>query len=65
MALWLDLGRDSDAAAARALAAGVLVNPESRYRLDRQCGTHVRLGFTGQTPAENRAGLKALFSAIG
>jgi GntR family transcriptional regulator/MocR family aminotransferase len=64
MALWLDLGRDSDAVSAHALSRGVLVNPESHYRLEGKTGTHLRLGFTGQTTAENRAGLKALFSAM-
>lgn len=64
MALWLDVGIDSNAAAARAARAGVHLYPESHYRLDGKPGTHLRLGFSGQTTAENRAGLKALFGAL-
>lgn len=65
MALWINLGENSDRAAAKALEVGVNVHPESRYRLSEKAGTHLRLGFTGQTEAENRAGLKALFGALG
>jgi len=64
MALWLDVGLDSNVAAARAAAAGVQLYPESSYRLDRRAGTHLRLGYTGQTPAENRSGLRALFASL-
>lgn len=64
MALWLDVGMNADRAGALATEAGVLLVPESRFRLDGKTGTHLRLGFSGQTPAENRAGLKALFAAL-
>jgi GntR family transcriptional regulator / MocR family aminotransferase len=61
MALWLNTGSDSDKLAAKALTRGVSVTPESTYRLDGQSGTHLRLGFSGQTPEENNKALNLLF----
>jgi hypothetical protein len=37
-----------------------LVYPEQNYRFGGKTGTHIRLGFSGQTPSENAAGLRAL-----
>lgn len=62
MALWLNTGIDSEKLARRARENGVLVYPEANYLVEAGAGTHLRLGFSGQTPAENRAGLQALFS---
>ena len=61
MALWLNTGSDSDKLTAKALTRGVSVTPESTYRLDGQYGTHLRLGFSGQTPEENNKALNLLF----
>lgn len=61
MALWLDIGENSDRIAVKALERKVFVIPESRYRLDGKAGTHLRLGFSGFTPEENRRSLAALF----
>jgi GntR family transcriptional regulator/MocR family aminotransferase len=64
MALWLDVGRHAPTVASRALKQGVHVYSENHYRLDGKPGTHLRLGFSGQTPTENLAGLRALFAAL-
>jgi len=64
MALWLNLNRDSGKVAKRASENGVLVYPEKNYRVEKGSGTHLRLGFSGQAPGENMAGLRALFSAL-
>ena len=64
MAIWLDTGEDSKKLTERARQKGVLVYPEQNYSLNNKPGTHLRLGFSGQTPAENRSGLKALFSVL-
>ena len=64
MAVWVDFHRDSRALAARAEKSGVLVQGEYRYRLDGRAGTHLRLGFSGQTPRENHAGLEELARLI-
>jgi GntR family transcriptional regulator / MocR family aminotransferase len=64
MALWLNVHRNSTLLAERAMRAGALVNPERSYRCDGKDGEHLRLGFTGQTPEENVAGLEALFSVF-
>lgn len=65
MALWLDCGVDSDAVAREASARKVLVTPESRYRFSGpRRGTHLRLGYASQTPAEIRAGTALLLEAI-
>lgn len=61
MALWLDTGVDSHVLAKRGLSRGVSVVPESWYRLDGETRTHLRLGFSSQTPEENARGLKLLF----
>lgn len=61
MALWLDINRDSKTFEALARRNGILVNPESRFRVDRAQGRHLRLGFSGKTPEENDAALEALF----
>jgi GntR family transcriptional regulator/MocR family aminotransferase len=61
MALWLNLSCDSFQFAEVAKRHGIYVNPEANYRLDQHPGTHLRLGFSGQTPLENRAGLNVLF----
>lgn len=64
MALWLDIGRDSTKLAHLAHRNGIAINPESNFRLDKKAGSHLRLGFSGQTPEENKLGLQALFSLI-
>lgn len=64
MALWLDVGMNADKAAALAGKGSVFVYPESHYRIDGKTGSHIRLGFSGQTSQENKAGLSALFAAI-
>ena len=63
MALWLNIGVNSHSFANKALDK-VMLNPENIYRLDDKIGTHLRLGFSGQTVSENSAGLEALFSAL-
>ncbi len=60
MAIWLDAGENSSKLAARAIEERILVYPEQNYLLSGKTGRHLRLGFSGQTPAENAAGLKAL-----
>jgi DNA-binding transcriptional MocR family regulator len=60
MALWLNTGEDSSSLAMRAREKKILLHPERNFLLDSKDGTHLRLGFSGQTPAENIAGLKAL-----
>lgn len=60
MAIWLDTGMNSTLLAARARDMGILVYPEQNYLLSGKAGTHLRLGFSGQTPSENAAGLRAL-----
>ena len=64
MALWLDIGRDSKVFSASAKRHSLLLNPESAYRLDERIGTHLRLGFSGQTPSENSHALAQLFSLL-
>lgn len=64
MALWMNLGEDSYDFSERARKGKIIVNPEINFRLDGVRGTHLRLGFSGQTPEENKQGLKALFSLI-
>ena len=61
MALWLDVGVDTDRLAAEALKRGVYVTPESWHQIQKKPGNHLRLGFSGQTCDENTRGLKALF----
>jgi GntR family transcriptional regulator / MocR family aminotransferase len=60
MAIWLDTGEDSSKLAARAKEEKIIVYPEQNYLFNGKPGTHLRLGFSGQTPQENTAGLKAL-----
>lgn len=62
MALWLETKRNSFILSERAAKKGVLVNAEARFRVDAKAGTHLRLGFSGQTPQENSRGLEELFS---
>ena len=65
MALWLDCGVDSDAAAREASARKVLVTPESNFRFaGARTGTHLRLGYASQTHQEIRAGTALLLDAI-
>jgi GntR family transcriptional regulator/MocR family aminotransferase len=64
MALWLNLNRNSKNATELLRKSGILVNAEAEYRLDKPVGTHLRLGFSGQTPAENDTALAALFAAL-
>jgi len=64
MALWLDISTNSQKFAEKAKTHRILVNPESHFRLDGQPGTHLRLGFSGQTPNENKRGLEALFKLL-
>jgi GntR family transcriptional regulator/MocR family aminotransferase len=64
MALWLDINRDSERIAKRAAEIGVRVYPESNYQVEKSIGNHLRIGFSGQTPEENEAGLKKLFSVF-
>lgn len=60
MALWLDVKSDSKRLAEAAQKRKILVSSESQFRWDGKPGTHLRLGFSGQTPAENAKGLEAL-----
>jgi GntR family transcriptional regulator/MocR family aminotransferase len=60
MALWLNTGEDAHRLADRARQQKINVYPETLYQVKPSYGTHLRLGFTGQTEAENREGLKAL-----
>lgn len=60
MAIWLDTGEDSSKLAARAKEVKIVVYPEQNFLFSGKAGTHLRLGFSGQTPSENSAGLKAL-----
>lgn len=60
MAIWLDTGENSSKLAAKAKDEKILVYPEQNYHFSGKPGTHLRLGFSGQTPSENAAGLKAL-----
>jgi GntR family transcriptional regulator/MocR family aminotransferase len=60
MALWLNLNQDSLRISQLARSKGIYINPESNYCLQTYRGTHLRLGFSGQSPNENRAGLNAL-----
>ncbi len=64
MALWLNTCKNSQRIFERAKRDGILVHPEANYRLDGGTGTHLRLGFSGQTPEENRAGLERLFRIL-
>jgi DNA-binding transcriptional MocR family regulator len=64
MAFWLETGQDSTLLAKRAQAIGVQVYPERDYTLKSGRGTHLRLGFSGQTEEENNRGLSALFSVF-
>ena len=61
MALWLDTGIDSARFSEGLRRKSILVNPESAFRLDKNSGTHLRLGFSGYSSEENRASLKAVF----
>lgn len=61
MALWLNVGRDTNQLAQAAATRGVYVTPESWYRVDQKPGDHLRLGFSGQSLEENAKALKALF----
>lgn len=60
MAIWLNIGENSTSLSKRAKSSLILVYPEQTYRMDSQAGSHLRLGFSGQTPSENAAGLRAL-----
>ncbi len=64
MAFWLNLNQDSSKISEIARQNKIFINPESNYQLDIKAGTHLRIGFSGQTPQENRAGLLALFDLI-
>lgn len=64
MALWVNLGKNSDNFAKKAFERSVYVTPESWYRMDKKPGTHLRIGFSGQTPEENHRGLHYLFHTI-
>ncbi len=64
MAVWIDIKTQSTEFAALAASHSIFVNPESKFRLDGKHGTKLRLGFTGQTPEENRIGLEKLFSLL-
>lgn len=61
MALWLDLKKNSDVFAKEARRKSILVSPESQFRFDGKSGTHLRLGFSGRTSAENDFALQNLF----
>ncbi|WP_295902748.1 PLP-dependent aminotransferase family protein [uncultured Bdellovibrio sp.] len=63
MALWLELSVNTTRFAQKMKSKSILVAPEQSYRVDGKSGTHVRLGFSGFSPEENRASLKALFTA--
>lgn len=60
MAVWMDTGEDSEKVTERAAKLGVVVDPESKYKLDKSVGTHLRLGFANQTEAQIVAGMKIL-----
>lgn len=64
MAIWIDIKTNSTHFAAKARKLSVYVTPEKNFRHDGKDGTHLRLGFTGQTVQENRAGLEKLFSLL-
>jgi GntR family transcriptional regulator/MocR family aminotransferase len=64
MAVWMNIGVDSSKFSSRADKASILVNPEQSYRLDGRAGTHLRLGFAGQTEAENRVALNEMFKIL-
>lgn len=60
MAIWLNTGENSTSLATRAKSSKILIYPEQNYQIDGKAGTHLRLGFSGQTPSENADGLRAL-----
>lgn len=64
MALWLDVGQDSDALSRRAQKLGVYVTAESQYHLKPSASRFLRLGFANQTPEEIRGGIKRLLEAF-
>jgi GntR family transcriptional regulator/MocR family aminotransferase len=64
MALWMNINQNSTVIAKKALERSIFVAPESKFVLDGKVGTHLRLGFTGQTPEENREGIKELFKLL-
>lgn len=64
MAFWIDIKKNSTILAEKALMNSIFVNPEKKFRRDGKEGTKIRLGFTGQTCEENRAGLNKLFELI-
>jgi GntR family transcriptional regulator/MocR family aminotransferase len=64
MALWLDSGVDSEAAAREAATRGVYVASESEFHPGAHPGTHLRLGYASQTPEEIGAGMGLLMEAV-
>lgn len=64
MALWLNIWRNSKHFADQARRAGILVQPESLFRLDGDTGTHLRLGFANQNPDELTRGIAKMISLL-
>lgn len=64
MAMWINIHRNSTLIAKKALEKSIFVAPEKKFNLDNTDGTHLRLGFTGQTVQENKEGLKELMKLL-
>ncbi len=64
MALWLNLNQNSFLVAEAAMKAQIQVQPEVIYQTNSSVGTHLRLGFSGQSPLENKTAIRNLFEFL-
>lgn len=64
MAMWINIHQNSTIITKKALEKSIFVAPEKKFNLDNFDGTHLRLGFTGQTVQENKEGIKELMKLL-
>ena len=64
MAVWLNVGMDSQKIARRLASRGIFATPESAYQITPSRGTHLLLGFASQTEEELEKGIHLLASTL-
>lgn len=62
MAVWLDVGVDTEKVSELAGKKSIYVNPAYPYDFKRRPGSHLRLGFANQNPQEIRGGMELLLN---
>lgn len=64
MAVWVGGKKKSGPVSETLLKKGLFAPPESFYTMDKEEGTHFRLGFANQTPAEIKAGMEIFLKSL-